>query len=202
MARVKLKRQHPVIDMTAMSDVTVLLLTFFMLTSTFIQKEPVQVNTPASVSEIKIPETNVLQILVDPSGKIFLGLDKQEDRIQVLRSVGEKYGINFTKEELNKFKLLNSFGVPIKQMKSFLALETKEQDNVLKNYGIPCDSTNNEFKVWISAAREQNSTLRIAIKADQKTSYPKIKGVMNSLQDLNENRYNLITSLKDVPSEI
>ena len=27
--------------MTAMSDVTVLLLTFFMLTSTFIQKEPV-----------------------------------------------------------------------------------------------------------------------------------------------------------------
>lgn len=202
MARVKLKRQHPVIDMTAMSDVTVLLLTFFMLTSTFIQKEPVVVNTPASVSEIKIPETNVLQILVDPSGKIFLGLDKQEDRIQVLKSVGEKYGINFTKEELNKFKLINSFGVPIKQMKSFLALETKEQDNVLKNYGIPCDSTNNEFKVWISAAREQNSTLRIAIKADQKTAYPKIKGVMNSLQDLNENRYNLITSLKDVPSEI
>lgn len=202
MARVKLKRQHPVIDMTAMSDVTVLLLTFFMLTSTFIQKEPVQVNTPASVSEIKIPETNVLQILVDPSGKIFLGLDKQEDRIQVLRSVGEKYGISFTKEEINKFKLLNSFGVPIKQMKSFLALETKEQDNVLKNYGIPCDSTNNEFKVWISAAREQNRALRIAIKADQKTAYPKIKGVMNSLQDLNENRYNLITSLKDVPSEI
>jgi len=202
MARVKLKRQHPVIDMTAMSDVTVLLLTFFMLTSTFIQKEPVQVNTPASVSEIKIPETNVLQILVDPSGKIFLALDKQEDRIQVLRSVGEKYGVNFTKEEINKFKLLNSFGVPIKQMKSFLALETKEQDNVLKNYGIPCDSTNNEFKVWISAAREQNSALRIAIKADQKTAYPKIKGVMNSLQDLNENRYNLITSLKEVSSEI
>ena len=29
--------------MTAMSDVTVLLLTFFMLTSTFVQKEPVRV---------------------------------------------------------------------------------------------------------------------------------------------------------------
>lgn len=202
MARVKLKRQHPVIDMTAMSDVTVLLLTFFMLTSTFIQKEPVQVNTPASVSEIKIPETNVLQILVDPNGKIFLGLDKQDDRIQVLKTVGDKYGINFTNEEINKFKLINSFGVPIKQMKAFLALETKEQDKVLKDYGIPCDSTNNEFKVWVSAAREQNPELRIAIKADQKTAYPKIKGVMNSLQDLNENRYNLITSLKEVASEI
>lgn len=55
--------------MTAMSDVTVLLLTFFMLTSTFVKKEPVQVFTPASVSEIKIPETNILQILVDPQGE-------------------------------------------------------------------------------------------------------------------------------------
>ena len=63
MPRVKIKRKSTRIDMTAMSDVTVLLLTFFMLTSTFVQKEPVRVNTPGSVSEIKIPETNILQIL-------------------------------------------------------------------------------------------------------------------------------------------
>ena len=50
-----------------------------MLTSTFVKKEPVQVTTPASVSEIKITETNVLQILVDPSGKVFMSLDKQSD---------------------------------------------------------------------------------------------------------------------------
>ena len=37
----KIKKKSTFIDMTAMSDVTVLLLTFFMLTSTFIQKEPV-----------------------------------------------------------------------------------------------------------------------------------------------------------------
>lgn len=202
MSKIKIKRKSTVIDMTAMSDVTVLLLTFFMLTSTFVQKEPVVVATPASVSEIKIPETNVLQILVDPQGKIFLSLDKQEDRIEVLKRVGEQYKINFTNEEIKKFKLLSSFGVPIKQMKSFLALPSDKQDVILKDYGIPCDSVNNEFKVWISAAREQNSSLRIAIKADQKTAYPKIRGIMNSLQDLNENRYNLITTLKTVPSEI
>ena len=72
MGRAKIKKKSTFIDMTAMSDVTVLLLTFFMLTSTFVKKEPVQVTTPASVSEIKIPETNVLQILVDPSGKVFI----------------------------------------------------------------------------------------------------------------------------------
>ena len=58
----KIKKKSTFIDMTAMSDVTVLLLTFFMLTSTFIQKEPVQVNPPQSVSEIKIPESNIVSI--------------------------------------------------------------------------------------------------------------------------------------------
>ena len=49
MGRAKIKKKSTFIDMTAMSDVTVLLLTFFMLTSTFVKKEPVQVTTPASV---------------------------------------------------------------------------------------------------------------------------------------------------------
>ena len=201
MAKVKVKRKSTFIDMTAMSDVTVLLLTFFMLTSTFIQKEPVPVTTPGSVSEIKIPESDILQILVDPQGKVFMTLDKQEDRVEVLKKVGEEYGITFTPEEINKFRLANSFGVPISQMKAFLALSEDEQDATLKELGIPTDSTDNQFKVWVKSAREQNRNLRIAIKADQTTPYPEIKTIMTSLQDIRENRYNLITSLKVVAPE-
>lgn len=201
MAKVKVKRKSTFIDMTAMSDVTVLLLTFFMLTSTFIQKEPVTVSTPGSVSEIKIPETDILQILIDPDGKVFMGFDKQEDRVAVLEKVGEEYGIEFTPEEKNKFKLANSFGVPIAQMKAFLALSEDEQDATLKNLGIPTDSTDNQFKSWVRNARLQNRDLRIAIKADQTTPYPKIKTIMTSLQDIRENRYNLITSLKSISTD-
>ena len=201
MAKVKVKRKSTFIDMTAMSDVTVLLLTFFMLTSTFIQEEPVTVTTPGSVSEIKIPESDILQILVDPQGKVFMTLDKQEDRVEVLKKVGEEYGITFTPEEINKFRLANSFGVPISQMKAFLALSEDEQDATLKELGIPTDSTDNQFKVWVKSAREQNRNLRIAIKADQTTPYPEIKTIMTSLQDIRENRYNLITSLKVVAPE-
>ena len=201
MAKVKVKRKSTFIDMTAMSDVTVLLLTFFMLTSTFIQKEPVTVTTPGSVSEIKIPESDILQILVDPQGKVFMTLDKQEDRVEVIKKVGEEYGITFTPEEINKFRLANSFGVPISQMKAFLALSEDEQDATLKELGIPTDSTDNQFKVWVKSAREQNRNLRIAIKADQTTPYPEIKTIMTSLQDIRENRYNLITSLKVVAPE-
>ena len=181
MARVKVKKQSTFIDMTAMSDVTVLLLTFFMLTSTFIQKEPIQVSTPASVMEIKIPETDILQILVDNDGKVFMSMDKQEDRVAVLEKMGEEYGITFTPEEVNKFRLAPSFGVPIGQMRSFLALPEDEQDKILKDYGIPTDSTD--------------------IKADQATPYPIINTIMTSLQDIRENRYNLITTLKVVSTD-
>lgn len=202
MPKVKIKRKSTRIDMTAMSDVTVLLLTFFMLTSTFIQKEPVLVTTPASVSEIKIPETNILQILVDPKGHVYLSLDKPEDRVGILEKMGKQYKIQFTPEEIKKFRLLPSFGVPMQQLKSFLNLTQREQDDALKTLGIPCDSINNEFKIWIQQARIQNSDLRIAIKADQKTPYKLIREIMTSLQELRENRYNLITSLKNVPPEI
>lgn len=196
MGRAKIKKKSMFIDMTAMSDVTVLLLTFFMLTSTFVKKEPVQVNTPASVSEIKIPETNVLQILVDPQGKIFMSMDKQPDMQAVLESMGEEYGVTFTPEQVKTFSILSTFGVPMKSMQSFLDLSTEDQDALLKNEGIPCDSVDNQFKSWVRNARVVNPDLRIAIKADQSTPYSVIKKVMNSLQDLRENRYNLITSLK------
>ena len=196
MGRAKIKKKSTFIDMTAMSDVTVLLLTFFMLTSTFVKKEPVQVFTPASVSEIKIPETNILQILVDPQGPIFMRLDKQPDMKAGLEKMGEEYGVSFTPEQEKKFVTASTFGVPMRSMQKYLDLPSEQQDKQLKNEGIPCDSTDNQFKSWVRNARQVNPDLRIAIKADASTPYAVIKNVMSSLQDLRENRYNLITSLK------
>lgn len=202
MPKLIVKRKSTFIDMTAMSDVTVLLLTFFMLTSTFIQKEPVVVATPSSVSEIKIPETNILSILVDPDGKVFMSLDKQEDKANVLKLLGKDFGIKFTDKEVYDFSLQPSFGVPIQNMQEFLSMPSGEQDRLMKDYGIPADSTDNQFKLWVQHAREVNRDLIIAIKADQDTPYPKIKNIMNTLQDLRENRYNLITSLKKMPDNV
>ncbi|MCL4481186.1 MAG: biopolymer transporter ExbD, partial [Bacteroidetes bacterium] len=70
MPKVKIPRKSTAIDMTAMCDVAFLLLTFFMLTSNFTKKEAAFVNTPASISEIKIPERNIMLILVDAKGKV------------------------------------------------------------------------------------------------------------------------------------
>jgi biopolymer transport protein ExbD len=201
MAKVKVAKKDTFIDMTAMSDVTVLLLTFFMLTSTFVKKEPVKVTTPGSVSEIKIPEKNVLSILVNPEGKVYMALDKPDDMEQTLVSVGEQYGVKFSPKQIKNFRKSTTFGVSMKKMSTFLDLPERDQDEALKKEGIPTDSVDNQFKVWVKAARATNPDLRIAIKADQNTPYSVIKNVMNSLQDIKENRYNLITSLKAVEAE-
>ena len=137
-----------------------------------------------------------LQILVDPDGKIFMSLDKQQDMQAVLESMGDEYGIKFTPEQEKRFVLSSTFGVPIRSMQKFLDLPEEQRDKILKNEGIPCDSVDNQFKSWVRNARAANADLRIAIKADASTPYSVIKNVMNSLQDLRENRYNLITSLK------
>lgn len=199
MPRVKIPRKSTLLDMTAMCDVAFLLLTFFMLTSNFIKKEAVSVNTPTSISEIKIPERNIIMILVDAKGKVFFGVDGQENREKLLTKMGEAYNIIFTPQEVKEFALVNSFGVPMNLMKQFLDLKPADRDKQENAIGIPCDSLDNQFKNWVSAARNVNKDFRIAIKGDRATSYPVIKKLMGTLQDLNENRYNLITSLETAP---
>jgi biopolymer transport protein ExbD len=230
MAKVKVKKQSTFIDMTAMSDVTVLLLTFFMLTSTFISKEPIQVTTPGSVSEIKIPETNLLTILVDGEGKIFMSLDNDYVKIATIKAIGEYYTKEFTNAELNSFKAASSFGIPMSNLSAFLDLSGEAQDKYMKdnmtspNVGIPTGdptkkvegqiSSDNEFQHWVLEATNAYKEwrvavgnenlpedLQLAIKADAKTPYPVIKKVMDDLRDLRLNRYLLITSLKTASSE-
>ncbi len=197
MPKVKVPRKSTVVDMTAMCDVAFLLLTFFMLTSNFVAKEPIVVAIPSSVSEIKIPERNIVTVLIDKDGKVFFGLDTQQDRKELLENLGKAYNINFTEKEIAEFSRISSSGVPIEKMKAFLALSPELRDSKESAIGIPTDSLNNQFMQWMKIARQVNPKLRLAIKADQQTPYKVVKGVMTTLQDIRENRYNLITSLKN-----
>ncbi|MEI6348579.1 MAG: biopolymer transporter ExbD [Bacteroidota bacterium] len=201
MPKVKIPRKSTAVDMTAMCDVAFLLLTFFMLTSNFTSKEPIQISTPSSISEIKIPETNILTLLIDKNGNVFFGIDNKDKRIQLLGLMGDLYKTTFTKEEQRIFGAINSFGVPMSKLKEFLNLPPENRDSKDNAIGIPCDSVDNQLKDWVKNARTVNQDLKIAIKADGATPYPVIKKVMNTLQDLRENKYNLITSLEQNPEE-
>ena len=199
MGKVKLKKQDIWIDMTPMSDVMVLLLCFFMLTSTFTKPEPVKVVEPQSVAEIKVPEKDVLNILVDKEGRVFMSMDNQFQLGDVASDVTSQFGINLTGAQLANFKSDPMFGAPMNVIEKFLNMEENQRREGLKELGIPLDSIDggkSEFQMWVKSARGVNSDIKVAIKADKDTPYKIIKRVMNELQDIDENRYYLITSLK------
>lgn len=200
MGRFKVKKQDTFIDMTPMSDVMVLLLTFFMLTATFVKEEPIKVNTPGSVSEVKIPENNLLTIFVEKNGKVFMTMDSPATLRKLANAMNEKGSLNLSPQQVETFAQAPTFGTPLNTIAGWL--ETDNRNELLiksQEAGIPCDSLNNELKTWVSTAREAcGEGMGIAIKADKSTSYAVIKKVMDTLRDIDEARYKLITSLKGV----
>ncbi|RRD78491.1 biopolymer transporter ExbD [Alloprevotella sp. OH1205_COT-284] len=200
MGRFRVKKQDTFIDMTPMSDVMVLLLTFFMLTATFTKEEPVKVNVPGSVSEIKIPENNLLTIFVSPEGKIFMTMDSPVGQEKMAQELIDNNKLSLTAQQLKEFAQVPTFGTPLNTIGSWVDMEPAKRNELLtkdSGAGIPCDSLNDELKEWVIAARNANGeNMGIAIKADKNTPYSSIKEVMNSLRSIDESRYNLITTLK------
>jgi len=199
MPKVKVARKSTWVDMTAMCDVAFLLLTFFILTSNFIQKELVTVVTPTSISEIKVPETNVMSILIGSDGKVVMGIDNQKKREELLDKIADAYSLTFTKKQKEEFGLASLFGVPVGLLGQSLDMTPGDRAKPENVMGVPSDSLNNQFKEWVRYARQVNPQLKIVIKADKGTPYSKIKSVLGTLQDLNENRYNLITGMEEAP---
>ena len=70
MGKIKIKKNDVWIDMTPMSDVMVLLLTFFMLSVNFTKNEVVKVITPGSTTMAKVSSSAILDITIDPEGPI------------------------------------------------------------------------------------------------------------------------------------
>ena len=199
--------------MTPMSDVMLLLLTFFLMAGTFTKPEPVQVQAPGSISDIKIPSTDMLTIYVSTPKKaaataapeIFITLDNAPivnqlaDGIKKLPLCG-----SIKKADIEDFKKSQSIKVSIGEMVADRgaqddATTDSQFKQVIKQVRSIYNDINKKAKGDNPDAVERN--LRIAIKSDKNTPYSTIKLVMNSLQDIQENRYNLLTELKSRPTE-
>ena len=200
MAKGKMKKKSMSVDMTAMCDVSFLLLTFFVLTSTAKLPEPLPVDTPASTVQTKLPESNLATVTVG-EGKVFFGILGRNERIETLEHIGEKYNIEFTDAEKRQFSFLEGIGTPVAGLKQFLNLSPDVITKAVQP-GIPTDSIDNQLKEWVQAARivtrdRNNKILDVAIKGDAEEEYPKIKRVMDILQEQRVNKFFLVTGLRN-----
>lgn len=201
MAKVSMAKKAASIDMTAMCDVAFLLLTFFILTATAKQAEPLPVDTPSSTVQTKLPDSDLATITIGDKGKVFFGMAGRDLRKATLEAMAEKYQVEFSEDEKERFALIENFGVPVDQLSALIAMSSSDRNKAGVQPGVPKDSLNNQLQDWIQFARQatidlHEKELAIAIKGDAKEDYPNIKKVMDILQNQKVNSFNLVTGLR------
>lgn len=197
MARIRAQRRVIALDMTAMCDMAFLLLTFFMLATKFKPAEAAAVNIPSSVSENKLPDTDLIILSVERSGAVFFGVEGETARKHLLDKIASRYRISYTEKERQEFALISSFGTSVSDLKLLLRSD-KDQRKTMQR-GVPADSANNELKELIKLAKWANPNSQIAIKADVELDYPVVEQIISTLQDLEINKFKFVTSLETKP---
>jgi len=206
MPKVKIPRKSTLVDMTAMCDVSFLLLTFFILTTQFKPDEAVTVQTPGSISKSKLPDVDVFTVIVDSAGRAYFGIYNHEGlKKTVMSAMNDAYDMNLTPEEINAFGKIGSFGAPLSQFKNLLNAEPSDRKDPRFMSGIPIDTASNELGKWVTNSLdawyimqgvETKKVPSVAIKGHKKAGYPVIKRIIAILQEENLNKFKFVTELK------
>jgi biopolymer transport protein ExbD len=219
MPKIKMPKGTPSIDMTPMVDLAFLLVTFFMLTASFRNAEPVTVETPSSISDKIIPE-NILMVTLDKDGRVFFNLSDAEARKEMLNNMLQKYKIGLNEEKIEEFSFMSTFGCTMQELPAYMNTEAAKRAS-FPTKGIPSDSTKNELLDWLSfAATAAGNTGRTAfeeaklkggepkmedfkpkfiLRVDSKTLYKDAQKVIDVFRELNLNNLNFVTSAEAIP---
>jgi len=219
MPKIKIPKGTPSIDMTPMVDLAFLLVTFFMLTASFRNAEPVTVETPSSISDKIIPE-NILMVTLDKDGRVFFNLSDPEARKEMLNNMLQKYKVGLSPEKIEEFSFMSTFGCTMQELPAYMNTEAAKRAS-FPTEGIPTDSTKNELLDWLSfAANAAGNTGRTAfeeaklkggepkmedfkpkfiLRVDSKTLYKDAQVVIDVFRELNLNNLNFVTSAEAIP---
>ena len=183
--------------MTAMCDVAFLILVFFIFTACPKIIMPMNLESPTVEKRIIGDEETREAIIYIGEGKVMFSLYDENLRAKTLVQMGEKYHINFTAQEISKFKKVDIIGVPIADLKKYVDGYYKEQC-FYNQPGIPIDVTSYELTNWINESRKAykalyDKDLYFSIDGDKNIEYPVINYVINTLGSMHIYTFYLLT---------
>jgi biopolymer transport protein ExbD len=199
MGRAKLPRKSTSIDMTAMCDVAFLLLSFFILTTKFKPSEAIAVTIPKSVAAKVAPQKDIVEIIFDKEGKVFLMMDDEQKKENIANALNNTRNLGL---DVKKFKSAQFLGASFSQLASFLQTpEDQRKGNLLP--GIPVkDSSNNELTEWMRLIRDAYQgfkTPNILVKGDNLAKFPAFKSVITAFKKNDFMKFQMVTSPEGVP---
>lgn len=215
-------KSNPSLDMTPMVDLAFLLVTFFMLTSSFRTPEPVVVDPPSSTTKDEIPK-QVFLITVDAQGRTFIDLTNPAVKSKVFQKVCKQMDIKVSDEEVKKFAGVGAIGLKAAQISDFLEMEAAERTK-LEQPGVPYDTTgkkselywwayyarieaHNDYKAREEEAKQRklpfdkSNYIQFAVKADANARYDVVKHVVQVFRDAKVKQFQMITGLEAEPAK-
>lgn len=176
-SKVRAKKASTHIDMTPMVDLAFLLLTFFMLTTTFSKPKTVEINMPLKDGE-PTKVNNAITVLLSDKDKVFWYFGEfKPDETQLNQT-------DFSDNGIRKILL---------DKNSAAHAEVKRLEEELAKRQI-ADST---FKRLAVEAKSQKSALMVLIKTDDKAKYRNVIDILDELSIASVGKYAVVDMMKD-----
>jgi biopolymer transport protein ExbD len=222
MPKVNMPKGTPSLDMTPLVDLAFLLVTFFMLTASFRQAEPVKVTPPSSISLEEMPKFN-FATSIDETGRVFVDIQPSTLRGAIFSAVAKKLGYQTSEKDSTKFVGAGPFGLKFVPLLKYVNLSSTERESVQQN-GIPYDTSGKktELNTWIEQARivSQNIVLqeeadaiakkkpydkmerfiKFSIKADGRAKYDQVKQIIDVYRDARVKKFQMVTQSEEAPN--
>lgn len=135
------KRVGFVLDMTPLVDITFLLLTFFMFTTTMATPQVMEMKVPPEVDvPIDVPESKLLSILIDDEGDIFF-YKAQQDAEPIKKEDVSKLAMKENLNQINELIIVlkpsgnAQYGVIVQILDELNLAEAGIMDEIVKKGG-------------------------------------------------------------------
>jgi biopolymer transport protein ExbD len=134
MPRVKVPRKSTSVDMTAMCDVAFLLLTFFILTATARQPDPLDIKTPSSTVQFKVPDKDLAILSMVERKSVHRNHWSGCKRL-ALQKMGALYSTTFTEARSKSFRSNVCFrSANVTQLKQYIINMSPEERKKVEKF--------------------------------------------------------------------
>lgn len=179
------KKSSTKIDMTPMVDLAFLLLTFFMLTTTFSKPQAMEINMPVKppegVPRPQVDASTLMTIILSENNKVYYYFGMANDaKVQMELT---DFGPNGVRKAL--LKRNQATLVRINKLKSDFERVTfkDEKDKKVKE---------KELKKQIVEVKKDKKAMMVLIKTDEKAKYKNVVDIMDEMSICNIPKYALV----------